>query len=50
MLGLQKVYGAKNPFSFMDLQDIQELASFFERRVSAYQVAVAGDVDFNETF
>ncbi len=50
MLGLQKVYGAKNPFSFMDLQDVQELANFFERRVSAYQVAVAGDVSFNEAF
>jgi ribonucleoside-diphosphate reductase beta chain len=50
MLGLQKVYGARNPFSFMDLQDVQELANFFERRVSAYQVAVAGDVVFNEAF
>ncbi len=50
MLGMQKVYGAKNPFSFMDLQDVQELANFFERRVSAYQVAVAGDVSFNEAF
>ena len=30
MLGLQKVYGVKNPFSFMDLQDVQELANFFE--------------------
>lgn len=50
MLGLQKVYGAKNPFSFMDLQDVQELTNFFERRVSAYQVAVAGDVSFNEAF
>jgi ribonucleoside-diphosphate reductase beta chain len=50
MLGLQKVYGAKNPFAFMDLQDVQELANFFERRVSAYQVAVAGDVVFNEAF
>ena len=50
MLGLQKVYGAKNPFGFMDLQDVQELANFFERRVSAYQVAVAGDVSFNEAF
>jgi len=50
MLGLQKVYGAKNPFSFMDLQDVQELTNFFERRVSAYQVAVAGDVVFNEAF
>ena len=50
MLGIQKVYGAKNPFSFMDLQDVQELTNFFERRVSAYQVAVAGDVVFNEAF
>ena len=50
MLGLTKVYGAKNPFSFMDLQDVQELANFFERRVSAYQVAVAGEVSFGEAF
>ena len=50
MLGLTKVYGAKNPFSFMDLQDVQELANFFERRVSAYQVAVAGEVSFSEAF
>ena len=50
MLGLPKIYGAKNPFSFMDLQDVQELANFFERRVSAYQMAVAGDVSFNEAF
>jgi ribonucleoside-diphosphate reductase beta chain len=50
MLGLAKIYGAKNPFSFMDLQDVQELANFFERRVSAYQMAVAGDVSFNEAF
>jgi len=50
MLGMPKVYGAKNPFSFMDLQDVQELANFFERRVSAYQVAVAGEVSFGEAF
>jgi len=50
MLGMPRVYGAKNPFSFMDLQDVQELANFFERRVSAYQVAVTGDVSFNEAF
>lgn len=50
MLGMNKIYGAKNPFSFMDLQDVQELANFFERRVSAYQVAVAGEVSFGEAF
>ena len=39
-LGLPQRYGAKNPFAFMDLQDVQELTNFFERRVSAYQVGV----------
>lgn len=50
VLGLPKVYRSKNPFAFMDLQDVQELANFFERRVSAYQVAVAGEVSFGEAF
>jgi len=43
-LGLPKWYGAKNPFPFMDLQDVQELTNFFERRPSAYQMGVSGDV------
>ncbi|MEU4326935.1 ribonucleotide-diphosphate reductase subunit beta [Nonomuraea dietziae] len=43
-------YGTANPFGFMELQDVQELANFFERRVSAYQVAVEGNVTFDETF
>ncbi len=50
MLGMPIHYGSKNPFSFMDLQDVQELANFFERRVSAYQVGVSGDVAFDEAF
>ena len=49
-LGFAPVYGSENPFSFMELQGVQELTNFFERRVSAYQVAVAGDVVFNEAF
>jgi ribonucleoside-diphosphate reductase beta chain len=49
-LGLAKRYGSKNPFPFMDLQDVQELANFFERRVSAYQVGVTGDVAFDVAF
>ena len=49
-LGIAPVFKAKNPFSFMDLQDVQELANFFERRVSAYQSAVAGEVAFGEEF
>jgi ribonucleoside-diphosphate reductase beta chain len=43
-------YHARNPFPFMELQDVQELTNFFERRVSSYQVAVAGEVAFNESF
>lgn len=50
MLGITPRYGAKNPFSFMDLQDVQELANFFERRVSAYQVGVHGEVAFDADF
>jgi ribonucleoside-diphosphate reductase beta chain len=49
-LGLEKQFGAKNPFAFMDLQDVQELANFFERRVSAYQVGVTGEVLFDAAF
>ncbi len=50
MLELPVRYHARNPFPFMDLQDVQELANFFERRVSAYQVGVTGEVAFNEAF
>jgi ribonucleoside-diphosphate reductase beta chain len=49
-LQLEPVFGSRNPFSFMELQDVQELTNFFERRVSAYQVAVTGDVAFAEEF
>ncbi len=49
-LGMAKVFGSRNPFPFMDLQDVQELTNFFERRVSAYQVAVEGEVAFHEEF
>jgi len=49
-LGLAPEYHSKNPFAFMELQDVQELSNFFERRVSAYQVAVAGTVSFEEDF
>ncbi len=49
-LGMKPIFGSKNPFAFMELQDVQELANFFERRVSAYQVAVAGEVAFHDDF
>jgi ribonucleoside-diphosphate reductase beta chain len=50
MLGLPTRYGSKNPFPFMELQDVQELANFFERRVSAYQVGITGEVTFDASF
>jgi hypothetical protein len=43
-------YGARNPFAFMELQDVQGLTNFFERKVSAYQVAVQGEVAFDHAF
>jgi ribonucleoside-diphosphate reductase beta chain len=50
MLGLPAYYRARNPFPFMQLQDVQELTNFFERRVSAYQVAVQGEICFDASF
>lgn len=50
VLGLEPEYGTKNPLAFMELQDVQELSNFFERRVSAYQVGVTGQVAFEEDF
>jgi ribonucleoside-diphosphate reductase beta chain len=49
-LGIEPLYGSGNPFAFMDLQDVQELSNFFERRVSAYQVGVTGTVAFDDDF
>jgi ribonucleoside-diphosphate reductase beta chain len=49
-LGYAKQYGAKNPFGFLTLQDVQEVTNFFERRVSAYQIGVVGDVTFDAAF
>ena len=43
-------YGSRNPFPFMELQDVQELTNFFERRVSAYQTGIKGEVSFDEQF
>jgi ribonucleoside-diphosphate reductase beta chain len=49
-LGMKPIFHSRNPFGFMELQDVQELTNFFERRVSAYQVAVAGEVAFHDDF
>ncbi|MEO5723628.1 MAG: ribonucleotide-diphosphate reductase subunit beta [Ilumatobacteraceae bacterium] len=49
-LGMEKRFGSRNPFGFMELQDVQELSNFFERTVSAYQVGVVGEVEFDADF
>lgn len=49
-LGLPVRYGARNPFGFMEMQNVQELANFFERRVSAYQTGVTGTIDLDADF
>jgi ribonucleoside-diphosphate reductase beta chain len=49
-LGIEPLYGSANPLQFMELQDVQELSNFFERRVSAYQVGVTGTVAFDLDF
>ena len=34
----------------MAMLGTQELANFFERRVTAYQTGITGEVDFDEEF
>ncbi len=33
-----------------NLQDVQELSNFFERRLSAYRAGVTGEVSFDDEF
>ena len=49
-LGLPRRFGSRNPFSFMELQDVQELSNFFERTVTGYRRGVDGEVAFDEDF
>ena len=49
-LHIKPQYNVKNPFPFMELQDVQELTNFFENSVSAYQTGVSGNVSFDESF
>ena len=49
-LGMARRYHVRNPLPFMELQDVQELTNFFERRVSAYQLGVQGEVGFDHAF
>ncbi|NRA45887.1 MAG: ribonucleotide-diphosphate reductase subunit beta [Oligoflexales bacterium] len=50
MLNIPPLFNSENPFAFMELQDVQELTNFFERRVASYQVGIEGSVSFTEEF
>jgi ribonucleoside-diphosphate reductase beta chain len=49
-IGMAKRYHVGNPLPFMDLQDVQEVTNFFERRASAYQVGIEGELAFDAAF
>ena len=49
-LGLRKRFGSRNPFTFMELQDVQELSNFFERTVTGYQKGAEGAFSLDEDF
>lgn len=49
-LGYAPLYGSRNPFDFMAMLGTQELANFFERRVTAYQTGITGEVALDEDF
>ncbi len=49
-LTITPIFNAKNPFPFMELQDVQELTNFFERRVAAYQIGIEGGLGFDDDF
>jgi ribonucleoside-diphosphate reductase beta chain len=52
-LKFKRKYFAKNPFTFMLLQDLQPLTNFFEKRVTEYQKGIESNqssVVFDEVF
>ena len=49
-LGIDAVFGSTNPFGFLEIQNVQGLTNFFERQATSYQVAVGGEVSFDDVF
>jgi ribonucleoside-diphosphate reductase beta chain len=45
---LPRWFGTTDPFVFMELEDVSELANFFERTVWFDHVGVDGTVAFDE--
>jgi len=50
-LGMEKIWGVKNPFPFMELISLQGKTNFFEKRVGEYQKAgVMSGAEANNAF
>ena len=49
-LGIAPMYRSRNPFPFMELQDVQEVTNFFERTVASYQNGIDGEVALDDDF
>lgn len=49
MLGYDKLYGAENPFGFMEMISVNTKENFFETRVSQYQKAGVGQSEMDRT-
>ena len=49
-LGMDTYFKASNPLDFMELQNVDALTNFFERRVSDYQIGIKGDISFDNSF
>ena len=49
-LGVSKLYGARNPFEWMELISIEGKTNFFEKRVGEYSKAKVGQAEQNHVF
>lgn len=49
-MGIPSHWRVKNPFTFMDQQDVPEMANFFERRPTAYGLGTQGDFSTDADF
>ncbi len=49
-LGIEPYFFSNNPFSFVELQNMQSMSNFFERTVSDYRTGTQGEIVFDEEF
>jgi ribonucleoside-diphosphate reductase beta chain len=48
--GIEKHFGSKNPFPFMDMINLSGKTNFFEKKVSEYRKSPGGEMSFDEDF